>query len=258
MSKDRAVLMVAVIILCLGPQQASSQWAVHDAPAEIQRAAIWVEEALQWGQSLKNQADSIVNEYNLILGQARAYETFIRNLQRIPEGLNVFDTVLAYGAKLNGIMRTAGGISYDLNHASQQFAALYIDVGTVTQGDLPRLKQRFLTARMQTSQVAIQMQAIEQNAADTFARLCALMEGVWTANGALDMAQIHAQQQALQITTLQQTQALQATAERLKAQREAEDVALERIRMQLMEQFVAPLPEYTGTAGALPTYRWVE
>ena len=51
-------------------------------------------------------------------------------------------------------------------------------------------------------------------------------------------------------------QALQATAARLQAQREAEDVALQRLKQRVQEEFLRPLPEYTAEQGALPTWGW--
>lgn len=254
----RRMLSLSLGLVLMTSQGSYAQWAVEDVAALGQRTLIWGEEALQWASSLKNQADQIQNEYNLLVGQAKAYETMIRNLTRMPQGLGVFAMVQAYGNKLTSLMNTAGGISYDLNSASRQFTELYGKVDTVAQGDLPTIRQKLLTARLGASQTAVQMQAIQQNSAEIFQRLCGLLDGVNQANGNLDSQQLAAQQQALQLITLQQMQALQATAERLKAQKEAEDVALQRIQIQLMEQFIAPLPEYTGMNGSLPTYRWTD
>jgi P-type conjugative transfer protein TrbJ len=253
--------VVVILTLCcalLSTRAASAQWAVEDLGAVGQRAAIWVEERLQWVDSIRKQVQQIEATYNLILGQAKQYEAMVRNLQRLPQGLGVIDTVLAYGNKLTGVLNQANMLGYDLDNATRQFAELYIDVGTIATGDLPAIRQRFLDARMQSSQVGVHMQSIKRHAEEIYQRLCRLLEASHQASGNLDAQQILHQQQALQLSTLQQMQALQATAARLQAQREAEDVALERIRIQLMQQFTTPLPTYEGNAGFLPVYRWVE
>jgi hypothetical protein len=42
----------------------------------------------------------------------------VTNLQRIPEGLNMLETVQAYGNKLMGLMSQANAVSYDLDRAT--------------------------------------------------------------------------------------------------------------------------------------------
>ena len=37
-----------------------------------------------------------------------------------------------------------------------------------------------------------------------------------------------------------------------------QDAALERLRIKVMEQFTAPVAEYTGAGGFLPTYQWTD
>ena len=204
------------------------------------------------------QGEQLINEFNLIRDQIVQIEHMVTNLQRIPEGLNYVDTILAYGNKLTGLMSQANAISYELDSATKQFQTLYADADTLASGDLALVRQRFLNARMQASGVAVQVQSVQTNVSDVFARLCSLLDGSWRAKGNLDSHQLAAQQQALQLTTLQHIQALQATAYRLQAQREAEEAALERLRMKVMEQFTAPIPEYTGAAGFLPTYQWTD
>ena len=44
---------------------------------------------------------------------------------------------------------------------------------------------------------------------------------------------------------------------RLQAQREAEDVALQRLKQRVQEEFLKPLPAYTAEQGSLPTWGWV-
>jgi P-type conjugative transfer protein TrbJ len=204
------------------------------------------------------QGEALINDYNIIVNQIKQYETMVTNLQRIPQGLNFVDSVLAYGNKLTGLLNTAQGLSYDGDRVTKEFAALYIEAQTVASGDLSLVREKFLTARMQAAGTAVQVQAIRANMSDIFTRLCALLDGSWKAQGNLDSQQIAAQQQALTLTTLQQIQALQTTADRLAAQKEAETVALAQIKQRVLEEFVTAPPDYTGAAGVLPVYQWTD
>jgi P-type conjugative transfer protein TrbJ len=238
-----------------------AQWAVEDAGNLVQNtmtALNSVATAANTANSYIRQGEQLIAEYNMVRNQIEAYKTFITNLQRIPEGLNVFETVNAYGAKLTGLLGQTNALGYQLDDATRQFQELYGEADAVSQGDLRRVQQKFLSARMQASGVAVQVQSIQTNVSDLFGRLCSLLSGVDQAQGNLDSQQLAAQQQALQTTTLQQMQVLQATAYRLQAQRQAEDVALERLRAKVLDQFTAPVPEYTGAGGFLPVYRWTD
>jgi P-type conjugative transfer protein TrbJ len=238
-----------------------AQWAVIDAGNLVQNtmtALNSVATAANTANAYIRQGEQIINEYNIIRHQIEQYQTMVTNLQRMPEGLNFFETINAYGAKLTGLLGQTNALGYQLDDATRQFQELYVEADAVSQGDLRGVQQRFLTARMQASGVAVQIQSIQSNVSDLFGRLCSLLDGSWRAEGNLDSLQLAAQQQALQTTTLQQMQALQATAYRLQTQRQAEDVALERLRTKVLDQFTAPVPEYTGAGGFLPVYRWTD
>lgn len=262
----RRVILLSVCGVLLSGQVSDAQFvaAVHDAPAAAQRGVLWGQEALQWAQALNNQVlaykrqyDELVNGYNIIRMQISQYETMVKNLQRLPENLNVFSTVTAYGNTLTGLLSQANTLGYGLDNATRQFADLYGEGAQLAQGDLTAVRQKFLAARLQSSQLAVQVQSIQTQSASIFQRLCDLLNGVSQAQGNLDLHQLAAQQQALQLTTLQHIQALQATAARLQAQREAEDVALQRLKQRVQQEFLRPLPEYTVEQGALPTWGWV-
>ena len=217
-----------------------------------------VSTAANTAASYIRQGEQLINEYNQIRLAISQYETMVRNLKRLPEGLNMVDTVLAYGNKLTGLLNGTNSISYDLDEATRQFQELYEEAGAVASGDLRQVRERFLRARMQASGTAIQVQSIKANMSEMFSRLCALLDGSWSkAEGNFDAQQIAHQQHALTLTTLQQIQALQLTADRLKAQREAEDVALQRLKQRVQDEFLKPLPAYTAEQGALPTWGWV-
>lgn len=217
-------------------------------------AANSVTTALNVAASYVRQGEQLINEYNIIRQQIAQYETMVRNLQRLPQGLNFFDTVLTYGNQLTGVLAQANALTYDANRSVGDFQRLYGDAKTVALGDLRPVLERYRTARLEASQVAVQMQSMRTNISDLFAKLCALLDGSWQAQGNLDSAQLAAQQQALSTTTLQQIQALLMTSQRLAAQREAEETALAELRQRVQDELARPLPAYTGQAGVVP--RW--
>jgi P-type conjugative transfer protein TrbJ len=238
-----------------------AQWAVLDGSNLVQNTVTAfnsVATAANTANAYIRQGQQLINEYNIILRQISQLETMVKNLQRLPEGLNFFQTVQAYGSKLTSLLGQANALSYQLDQATKDFQKLYVEVDAVSQGDLRRVQKRFLDARMQASGVSVQVQSIQTNVGDMFTRLCSLLDGSWRAQGNLDSHQLAAQQQALQTTTLQQLQVLQATAYRLQAQRQAEDAALEKLRLKVLDQFTAPVPDYIGGGGFLPTYYYIQ
>lgn len=258
----RRIVVVVGCGVCLSAGPAWAQFGASlvvdltNLPQNIIAAVNSVSIAANTAASYVRQGEQLINEYNMIRNQISQYETMVKNLQRLPQGLNMVDTVLAYGNKLTGLLNSTNSLSYTLDDATKQFHELYEEAGTVASGDLRLVRERFLKARMGASSTAVQVQSIRANMSDIFNRLCALLDGSWTAEGNLDAQQIAHQQQALTLTTLQQIQALQMTADRLKAQREAEEVALARLKERVQAEFLKPLPEYTAEQGTLPTWSW--
>jgi P-type conjugative transfer protein TrbJ len=205
------------------------------------------------------QGEQIVNEYNMIRNQIIQIEHEVTNLQRIPQGLNFMDTISAYGNKINGLLGQANAVSYELDQATKDFDKLYRQAATVaTAADVMTLRQQLLTARLQAAGMGVQMTAVRTNLSDVYTRVCALLNGSWTANGNLDSQQIAAQQQALLLHSQQAAQAMLATQARLQAQREAEEVVLEQVRLQMLHDAIAPVAPYTDAKGKLPVYRWMD
>ena len=262
MVSSKPVLFVGLgLILWAVPAFAQFGASVVFDPANLAQNVISavqsVSIAANTAASYVRQGEQLKNEFNIIRRQMEQYETMLKNLQRLPEGLNMVDTVLAYGNKLTGLLNQANSVSYDLDTASREFQALYIDGASVATGDLRLVKERYLRARMQASGTAVQVQSIRANMSDLFTRVCALLNGSWQVQGNLDAQQIAHQQNALTLTTLQQIQALQMTADRLKAQREAEEVALQRLKQKVQDTFVTPMDDYTQEQGQLPSWGWV-
>lgn len=233
---------------------------IETGPALTQHAitaANSVTTAVNVAASYIRQGQQLINEYNMIMHQIAQYETMIKNLQRLPEGLNFVETVLAYGNKLTGLLGQVNGLSYDLDDATRQFEDLYLDAETVSLGDLRPVKERFYQHRMGASQMAVMVQSIRSNMSESFGRICRLLDGSWRIQGNLDAQQIAHQQQALSMQQLEQLAALQATAARVAAMREAEEIALARLKQRVQDEFVRQLPTYTQEQGTLPSWQWV-
>src|SRR5215831_15122774 len=199
-----------------------------------------VQSTISAANSVKIAADTaqqVINTYNVILNQIKQIENQVKNLQRMPQGLNFTDDMRLLGSKVTGLLGQANTVSFELDQATKQFDTLYRQAATVAStGDILALRQQMLGARMEASGMAVQMQSVRQNLTDVYTRLCNLLNGSWGASGNLDSQQIAAQQQALVLSTLQQTQALQATAARLEAQRQAEEVVLEQLRLKHLQE----------------------
>ncbi len=94
--------------------------------------------------------------------------------------------------------------------------------------------------------MAVKMQSVRTNLADLYNRIAALLNGSWTASGNLDSQQIAAQQQALLLHSQREAQAMLAAAQRLEAQRQAEDVVLQQAAIQsyLKATTLAPVGDW--------------
>jgi len=251
----KQIAFLALVTLFLRCQYASAQWSVIDASNLVQTTLT----AINTAASYARQGEQIINEYNVIRNQIVQIEHEVANLQRIPKGLNFLDDITLFGNKLNGLMGQANAVSFELDQATKDFDKLYKQAQAVaTTGDIMTLRQQLLQARMQASGMSVQMTAVRTNLTDVSTRLCALLNGSWTASGNLDSQQITAQQQALLLHSQQAAQAMLATQARLAAQKEAEDVVLEQVRLKMLQDAVAPVAPYTDFRGKLPVYRWID
>jgi hypothetical protein len=110
---QRALVLSLCLVLLSAPYS-QAQWSVYDAPASVQRAGIWVEEAIQWAASIANQAKEIEAQYNIIYRQVEQTEIMLRDLRRIPEGLNIFEAVTLWSQALTGLLSNATMLSYNI------------------------------------------------------------------------------------------------------------------------------------------------
>jgi P-type conjugative transfer protein TrbJ len=250
-------LWLALVLLLGVTPAAQAQWSVIDEAAGLQRTLIWAEEAVQWAESLANQVKEIEATYNVIYRQIEQYETMIRNLQRLPEGLNFTEVVNQWASTLAGLLGNANIVSYDLNVVLSQFDALYRNVGSLQAGrDVLAVRQRLLTGRMQASQITVQVTAIQGNLVDLYSRICALLSGSFLAQGNLDIQQVQAQQNGLIQHTLQTMATMQATHARNTAQYYAEQATLEQLQLQAIQGAMGSAAPLGEPQGALPKFHW--
>lgn len=224
--------LLALLTLLLRCQFASAQWLVEDAINLVQNSMTAI-----------NTAQSVKHEYDLVVGQIEQLANDVRNLARIDASLNYFDVITSYGNNIATLLGHAQMLSYDLTQATAQFDALYQQLSlTASPADLLMQRRQMLTARLQASRMAVQMQSIRTNVQDVYGRLCSLLDGSWRASGNLDSAQLAAQQQALLTHSQQMAQAMLATSQRLEAQRQAEDVVLQQAAIQAYMQATTLAP----------------
>lgn len=236
---------------------AAAQWAVHDAPAFARDAAQWVEEAAQWAHSIASEVKQVEAQYNIIIRQIEQTETMIRNLQRIPEGLNFLEVITVMGNKVTALLNGATIMSYDVERVVGQFDSLYQQVGVLSNPqEVLAWRQRLLNGRMEASQVTVQVTAIKAQLTELYTRICALLSGSWTAQGNLDIQQIQAQQNGFIQHTLETIAAMQAAHARNTAQYQAEQAALERVQLQAIQGAMGSAAPLGTPQGTLPRFHW--
>jgi hypothetical protein len=86
------------------------------------------------------------------------------------------------------------------------------------------------------------MQSMRTDLMELYNHLMALLNGSWVASGNLDSQQLALQQQALIFHSQQSAQAMQATAQRLEAQRQAEEITLQQQSMAFYRQATTLAP----------------
>lgn len=249
----RRILMSSLLSVLIVAPVAQAQWAVIDV-AGIAQA---LETTVQTAAVVANTAKEVEAQYNIILNQVKQVEWMIQQAQRIPEGLNLLDTVTLWSNQLTGLLGNANIVSYNIDTVMGQFNHLYAELGTLTNADdVLALRQRLLAGRMEASQMTVQVTAIKQHLTELYTRICALLSGSWTAHGALDSAQIAHQQNGLMQYTLETIATMQAAHARNTAQYQAEQAAIERLQLQAIEGAMRDdTPAFTPQ-GKLPRFAW--
>lgn len=225
--------LCALLLALAVPNTAWAQLPVTDAAAAAQRAVQLFNQGLAYirqGQQILNEATQIRQQVEMILNQ-------IRNLQRMPAGLNMLDSMTAYGNQASSLLGQATRLSYTLDHAMADFTGLYVDLARAYQqgGSLVTKRQDMVAARLEASMMAVQAQAIRSNMTSLYERLCDLLNGSYAASGNLDSQQIAAQQRAIQTQTMQNAALVQATAFRVQTMEAAERAALQNVAILHMQ-----------------------
>jgi hypothetical protein len=227
-------VIVGCFLLVFLPTPAHAQWAV----AEVNSAA----NLLQMGKQVYTSGKQLLTEWNILRQSILQVENQVRNLQRIPAGLNLLDVVGDYGSRIDSLLGQANAISFTLGQAERDFDRLYRTTGGLTAGGMLQQRQQLLEARMGTSRLGVQMQSMRTDLMELYNHLMALLNGSWVASGNLDSQQLALQQQALIFHSQQSAQAMQATAQRLEAQRQAEEITLQQQSMAFYRQATTLAP----------------
>jgi hypothetical protein len=105
--------------------------------------------------------------------------------------------------------------------------------------------------------MTVQVTAIKANLTELYSRMCALLDGAYISQGNLDINQVQAMQLGLIQHTLESQATMQAAQARNTAQSQAEDAALERVRLQAIESAMRDATPATFTPhGHLPRVGW--
>jgi hypothetical protein len=125
-----------------------------------------------------------------------------------------------------------------------------------TAQDVFTLRTRLLSARTEASAMTVQVTAIQSQMTEMYSRMCALLQGAYTAEGALNIEQV----QAMQLGIIQHTQeaqaVIQATHARNTAQAQAEQAAIERLQLQAIDGAMGSAAPLGEPQGKLPNFRW--
>jgi P-type conjugative transfer protein TrbJ len=237
------IVLLVLLTLVGSGEWASAQWAVEDAANLVQNTTT----AFNSVKQVYNSSQQLIAEYNIFRSTVTQIENQVKNLQRIPKGLNLFDTLLAYGNRIDALLSQTNTLSFELDQAVRDFDQLYRQAAQLTSAhNALQLRQQLLNARLEASGMAVKMQSVRTNLADLYNRIAALLNGSWTAVGNLDSQQIAAQQQALLLHSQREAQAMIAAAQRLEAQRQAEDVVLQQAAIQsyLKATTLAPVGDW--------------
>jgi P-type conjugative transfer protein TrbJ len=117
----RRTFLAGFLALAALPLPAWGQWLVEDVNVGVQTTLTAIQSVMTAANTAAmyvRQGEQIINEYNVILNQIKQYETMVKNLARLPEGLNFFDTISAWGTTLTGLLGQANAIGYTLSNYS--------------------------------------------------------------------------------------------------------------------------------------------
>jgi P-type conjugative transfer protein TrbJ len=254
-------LAAGILICLLISTNAFSQFAVHDAPSNLQRTLESIKDLAQQGLAYERQAEQLYAAYTQITHQIEQLTMMAQNLARIPDGLNFLDLILLKGNELTALLNATEGLSFNLDQAMQQYQTSYAQFNCqMTAPQVRDAMTQLKVMEMQTNKTSIQLQSISTNITDAFGRLCSLVNGSFFAKGNLDSEQIAAQQAALTLQVEQQAEARKAANERAQTMWRLRNIIKEEMRQCMEEKFF--VRRNTGQEGPdsrlsqLHTFTW--
>src|SRR2546428_3916008 len=117
----RTRFALATLLCLMMPHWGRAQWAVIGAANVAQNTTT----ALNSIKQVYNSGQQLIAEYNIVRNTITQIENQVKNLQHMPQGLNLFDTILAYGSRIDSLLSQANTLSFELDQASRDFDRLY-------------------------------------------------------------------------------------------------------------------------------------
>jgi P-type conjugative transfer protein TrbJ len=257
---SRTPWLLAVLLLGL-PTLGAAQLAVHDPGNTAQSIINTARELVQQAQIYERQFEQLRAAWTQIENQVHQLEAALKNLQRIPDGLNFVEIISGKGAELLQLLNATEGLAFTLDQATQQFSEHYTQlVCQSTTADIQAAYAEMRKLQMGSTKSAVQLQSIQTHVIEAFARLCSLVSGSVLAQGNLDILQIQAQQTALATQQQAQAEAARVASERVHALREAERLVKQEMTRCQQERFfrIGDAQPYVADArlNTLHTFTW--
>lgn len=209
----------------------------------------------QAASSYARQAQQLYAQYQSITYQ-------IQNLQRLDAGS--VSAILTLSSRVATSLQGVRGLSYEVDAALREFDALYPKLAR-TAGDLSGVlstaeslafQRRMQRARFDAAQAVVQISAVSGALERVNAEVGQLLQRAAASSGAHDLGQVQAAQAGLTQGQLMRVEQQLAVANRLQAQKAAEEITLEEARRTALEAAAVPTPAYTQARGRLVTYRY--
>jgi P-type conjugative transfer protein TrbJ len=247
MNKRHTPLIIAGLLL-----SAQAAWATgiltFDA-ATFGEAFITATNSLRQVAQQAQQLEHEVTQIQHLYTQVQQGYTNLKNFN-----VNYAADLVAMATGLDTKLAQARQLSYQAGSVLTQLQQIYGAANAVLTGDQQNaLRQRWVNVNQEATQVAAQVQAIQQQLRDSAARVAELTRRTSTTQGNLDTLQLLGQQQGQtnqQLLSMEEQLAVQA---RLQTLRAAEDAAREQAALVWERQWTpagAQQP-YTGQGRAL-------
>ncbi len=105
MKRTGQMVILALLACALRAEWASAQWAVIDGSNLLQNTTT----AFNSVKQVYNSSQQLIAEYNIFRNTVTQIENQVKNLQHIPKGLNLFDTIMTYGNRIAAVAQCTPG-----------------------------------------------------------------------------------------------------------------------------------------------------